>query len=290
MKRILSLITALVLVLSVPSAAASAAGVDDIINSAALEPLRTGYAPLDSLVDSIFEEIFTDDMTTAQKVRACYDYVIKDSRYGIGTMYNDVWMIMDNYGYRSEYDAFIIAYGYSFLRQKLGVCNDYASAFVVLTRAIGLESYLMSGQTNTTSGGYSGHMWVNIRIGGTLYTFDPQVECNIADRNGGKIGYYRYCATDAAMKNKLIYADREGDIGAFRYFSVRKTDGVYGDVNMDGKANSLDAAMTLRYDAGFGSFTEEQKAAADVNGDGKVTSLDAAIILRYDAGLIKALY
>lgn len=290
MKKVLSLILSVLLVLCLAPLQTYAAGVDDVINSADLCPLRTGYEPLDSLVDDIFDEIFTDGMTTAEKVRACYDYVIVDSSYGIGTMYNDVWMLMDEYGYRSEYDAFIIAYGYSFLRQKRGVCNDYASAFVVLTRALGLESYLMSGQTNTTAGGYSGHMWVNIRIKGSLYTFDPQVECNIANRNGGKIGYYRYCATDAAMEGRLIYADREGDIGCFRYFATRTTDGAIGDVNLDGRISSLDAACILRHDAGLVPLGEEALALADINGDGRVSSLDAALVLKYDAGLIKELY
>jgi len=58
-----------------------------------------------------------------------------------------------------------------------------------------------------------------------------------------------------------------------------------GDVNGDGKVNSLDAAAVLRYDAGLQQFTDEEKAAADINGDGTVNSLDAAQILKHDAGL-----
>ncbi len=58
-----------------------------------------------------------------------------------------------------------------------------------------------------------------------------------------------------------------------------------GDVNGDGKVNSLDAAQILKHDAGIINLTDEQLAAGDVNGDGKVNSLDAAQILKHDAGL-----
>ncbi|MBR6594868.1 MAG: phosphodiester glycosidase family protein [Clostridia bacterium] len=60
-----------------------------------------------------------------------------------------------------------------------------------------------------------------------------------------------------------------------------------GDVNLDGKVNSLDAALVLRYDADLYELTEQQKPLGDVTNDGKVNSLDAAMILRYDADLIE---
>lgn len=65
------------------------------------------------------------------------------------------------------------------------------------------------------------------------------------------------------------------------FYSLR----VLGDVNGDGKSNSLDAAQVLKYDANLIDLSDEQKARADVNGDGEVNSLDAAKILREDAGI-----
>ena len=58
----------------------------------------------------------------------------------------------------------------------------------------------------------------------------------------------------------------------------------YGDVNDDGKINSQDASLALRYAAGV--VKELKTVAADVNADGKVNSQDASLILRYAAGLI----
>lgn len=60
-----------------------------------------------------------------------------------------------------------------------------------------------------------------------------------------------------------------------------------GDVNLDGRVTSLDAAQILRHDAGLIKLEGDSLLAANVNDDGKVNSLDAAQVLRLDAGLIK---
>lgn len=59
-----------------------------------------------------------------------------------------------------------------------------------------------------------------------------------------------------------------------------------GDVNFDGYADNLDAALVLRYDASLIVFEPEQLEAGDVDGDGVVNSLDSAKLLKYDVGLI----
>lgn len=41
----------------------------------------------------------------------------------------------------------------------VGVCDNYAAEFMLLTRAIGLESYVYNGQTRIVSGGFTGHAW-----------------------------------------------------------------------------------------------------------------------------------
>ncbi len=56
-----------------------------------------------------------------------------------------------------------------------------------------------------------------------------------------------------------------------------------GDINGDGKVNSIDAALILKYGAGAQSATVAQEAA-DFNGDGAVNSIDAAMILKAVAG------
>lgn len=63
---------------------------------------------------------------------------------------------------------------------------------------------------------------------------------------------------------------------------------VLGDVNNDGKADNLDAALVYAYYNGKQELSAQQLAAADVNGDGKADNLDAALIYAYYNGKITA--
>jgi len=60
-----------------------------------------------------------------------------------------------------------------------------------------------------------------------------------------------------------------------------------GDLNSDGKVNTVDALNALKYDVGAIQLTKEQIDALDVNKDGKVNTVDALILLKYDVGLEK---
>jgi hypothetical protein len=60
---------------------------------------------------------------------------------------------------------------------------------------------------------------------------------------------------------------------------------ILGDMNCDGRVNSVDAALVLQATAGLIDFFPVC-ASGDVNHDGVVNSIDAALILQFDAGLI----
>ena len=60
--------------------------------------------------------------------------------------------------------------------------------------------------------------------------------------------------------------------------------GLRGDVNLDGKVTSADAAMVLRYVSGLIDLNDQQKKNADFNRDGKITKEDADAILNYVVG------
>lgn len=73
-------------------------------------------------------------------------------------------------------------------------------------------------------------------------------------------------------------------------FSVTNTwteaEYILGDVDGNGKIDSIDALMVLQYNAqieGHDELTEQQLLAADVNQDNKVDSLDALAILQINA-------
>lgn len=63
-----------------------------------------------------------------------------------------------------------------------------------------------------------------------------------------------------------------------------------GDVNGDGKINTLDAMLTLRAAVGIESLDVIQTIRADIDGNGKINTMDAMMILRRAVGLLDENY
>ena len=183
---------ALILTLILFSSSAFAADAKILLNSAKLTPTSTGFEPCDKIVQETLAKITNDKMTTYDKVKACYDWLIENCSYGSNNEWTK-YATMKNF---RKYSGAIDALG--MLKQRVGVCDDYSAAFAALTRAIGLNCYLISGGTARADGkGMTGHIWTVIKINGTEYVFDPQIDDNIA--KGGTIGYYRFCKTYEEM-------------------------------------------------------------------------------------------
>ena len=61
---------------------------------------------------------------------------------------------------------------------------------------------------------------------------------------------------------------------------------IIGDLNGDGKVNTADAAIVLKFAAGIVTLDADMQKAGDCNHDGKVNTADATLILKYAAGMI----
>ena len=188
---------------STPAAPSSSAPVvndgtvQGILNSALLNPRSTGYASTDAKIQEIFNQIFTSGMSTYDKVKACYDYIIYNTSYARGAYVSSA-----GFGNPSEgnNDAYIAWGALSCLTLGKGSCNTYSCAFIAMMKMIGLDAAYVSGSTHASGGGYVGHNWVEVYIGGQTYVFDPQVEDNIS--GGGT--YQRFCKTYAQVSGKYI--------------------------------------------------------------------------------------
>ncbi len=137
----------------------------------------------DKLLKKKLSSITKNKETNYEKVKAVYDWIIKNTSYDHG-----------GFGNYLSVDCVI--------NEKIGVCSDYSFVFMAMMRYLGFDAKMISGQTHKSGGGYTGHEWVEININGTAYVFDPQVEDNIAERNNGKIQYQRFCKTYSEVKDK----------------------------------------------------------------------------------------
>lgn len=160
------------------TSSAEATNAQYLLNNAALRPTSTGADYCDEAVYQTLNQITTNNMSTYQKVKACYDYLVSTCRYGDNVLRLDF----------PEANGTARAYG--MLVGHVGACDDYSCAFAALTRAIGLNCYTVYGQTARANGGYTGHIWCVMNINGVEYVFDPQIDDNI-----GANVYYRFCVT-----------------------------------------------------------------------------------------------
>ena len=79
-----------------------------------------------------------------------------------------------------------------------------------------------------------------------------------------------------------------GSLTAPKMLAKVDAKGIIGDVEGNGKVNTIDAQTILRYSARMINFTETQLDLGDVDGNGKVNTIDAQTVLRYSARLISS--
>lgn len=178
-----------------------------ILDGAELAPSSAQSEQLQELVEGILDEIIEEDMDTYEKVKACYDYVSQNTSYGshmrrLSTAVGDT-TCGEIYRQFGELEGF----GAVALSAKTGLCNAYASAFLLLVRPLGLSGALVSGQTRSGGGGYAYHEWAEIDIGDTTYLFDPQLEQDLVA--AGLPAYTVFCRTYEQVPGRYIRACRK---------------------------------------------------------------------------------
>lgn len=172
-----------------------------LINSAELRPYIANDAELDAEMRTLLGSLIEPGMDTYDKVKVCYDWLIA------------------NTDYRRPYHT---GSGYwpcamQTLEDGIGTCNCYSAAFALMMRYIGLECYVVEGKTSANGGGMTGHVWTVIRLDGSYYIFDPQVEDAMANRTSSKeVTYARFCLPEPHSKyaysvNSQLYYIRNFD-------------------------------------------------------------------------------
>lgn len=170
-----------------------------LINSLKVYPQETGYESIDAKVDAILAPYANSDTYT--KLKAAYDWLVRNVDFTWSAYNEQNW-----YGFAKpyHYNDFVGKYacpipnsvidrGYYAMFYGEGVCYNYASAFAIMARNIGINAYVHTG-TFVWSPTYSTvHAWVEIPINGTMYIFDPQQEYRASNDGNGTIPYKYFC-------------------------------------------------------------------------------------------------
>lgn len=207
-KRAVSLMLALLLVLVViPTPQAFAAGdaedmeqMKTLLNSVELHPQVTGYKELDALVAQIMAPYAGSDTYT--KVKAAYDWCVKEIDFSWQAYSRNYAPAYDKYAVTCKltYDQTlqevipweVANRSYYTMTNHAGVCYDYAAVFAVLTRYIGIDSYIHTGKFQFESGygtGSGHHGWTELVLNGVHYIFDPQRDYRMSANGEGTIPY-----------------------------------------------------------------------------------------------------
>ena len=220
------------------SSYAPSGSIESILNSAKLNPTKTGYPTLDNYATSVLKSVTNDSMSTYEKVKAVYDWVINNMSYQLGFVIGEeIDSLINTYGFyeRDAVEVFLATNGFGTHR---GSCDNYSAMFMVLTRRIGLDSYVISARNKDGSG----HTTVNIKINGKWYNFDPQREDN--SLKNGKIMYYAFGEDDSDSK-PYTYVNRNSDVAAFHGFQKQpESNYLKATITIGGKSYTAKTAVS----------------------------------------------
>lgn len=126
---------------------------------------------------------------------------------------------------------------------------------------------------------------VNTAVGVTVQTLkeilvfkgviDAADELTVFDENGNILPDFAVVEDGAGIRIRKGKTD---------YYYVARVN--FGDVNSDGKTNSADAVIMLKYSVGLTGLSPIKLKEADLNRDGAVDESDAVLLLRRSCGLM----
>jgi len=131
----------------------------------------TGDTALDNQLNALVEQLTDSSMTRDKKLKALYNYCRDNFSYLKRPL-----VAAGTTGWEPEYAS-------AFLSMGKGNCYSFSSLFCLLAREIGQPAYTVVGGLGKNA---SPHGWVEIRLDGTNYMFDPQLEWRYVHDYGRK--------------------------------------------------------------------------------------------------------
>lgn len=119
-----------------------------------------------------YRECTTEAMTKEKKLYALYMYLATPSSRNKHFRYERRY---DDYKYIGR-SGWTSDYAYQILSTGRGNCYRFACCFGYFAKMLGYDSYVQAGQCSARRGGYTPHSWVEIKMNGKLYVFDPELQ------------------------------------------------------------------------------------------------------------------
>lgn len=136
----------------------------------------------------VYRACTTESMTREQKLYAMYMYLATPSTKNRNFKYERRY---DDYKYVGK-KGWTADYAYQMLSSGRGNCYRFACCFGYFAKMLGYDSYVNAGQCHALRGGYTPHCWVEIRMNGKTYVYDPELQFAGSAKNLYKKTYSTY--------------------------------------------------------------------------------------------------
>ena len=110
---------------------------------------------LNQKIDTIYNELITDDMNDYDKIKAIHDYIIDNSVYDeqrVNNLYND---------YRGEFSSNIAT---GPLLQGHGICSGYTDAMALFLNKMNIPNYKISSENHIWNLVYINNEWLHLDL------------------------------------------------------------------------------------------------------------------------------
>lgn len=191
MKKPLSLVLVLILLISCATAKPglepnAPEELDSFIENEYEPPKKT---LTETLAGEALEKLDIHNLSDEEKIREIYKYLI-GSIYFADPIELDIWRYMCEEGEENTPIPFIENRSLSPLVFGIGSCEDFAAVMVVLLNAAGFEAEYVPGYTISVDGIFIDHAWSTVKLDGSWYHIDPQLEQNVSREDTLRYRYY----------------------------------------------------------------------------------------------------
>ena len=262
------------------------------------------FRDVNDIIESINTTFLNEDSAVNKILAGCNDSM---SDYEKVKYFNNTLTAINSYNadiYVSDAEAYECTSALNGRTRTRGpVCEGYANALKVLCDYADIPCVLVDGEAGL-DGETGPHMWNYVQLDGAWYAVDttwndPYVVGNDAALSGEENENYLMVGSSTVIDGKAFivsHPETNYCYNSYVYFTngpvlnetaylldtsepEPKPQRVVGDLNGDGKVNSLDSAVILKI-IRSGVYVEE----ADINGDGRINALDSAAVLKIIKG------
>ena len=209
---------------------------------------------------------------TYDKIKYVHDYLIQNLEYD----YDNLDKINNTFK-STEIEQLLSVYG-ALINGKC-VCGGYSESFLILTRAMGIESYYVEGIGGGAEGGP--HAWNYLKVDGEYYHMDVTWDdMELKDQSGTpvypeNITYTYFCITSNEMnKDHEPYPRIKTPVTTATKYNYFVREGLYFDYYDYNSAINAFKAQTGRpaFFIKFGSYTAYSQAFSELITNGKISN------------------